>query len=145
MSFADDITDMLPFLREQAESLMLDTCTVERPGIVVTDPVTGVDSQVLDAIYPTPEEVAAGNSGKCKTQQTISQAASPTSAGHVFTVQDAQLHLPVSAGPVRVDDVVTITASALDPHLVGNIYQVVELYEKSLATSQRLRVKQVTA
>jgi hypothetical protein len=129
------LAGVVPLLRGQAESLMLDSCTVHRPGIPVTDPETGVVAPSLTLVY----------TGVCKIQQTISQASNPTAGGHSFTVQDSRVDFPVSAGPFAVDDVVTMTASVLDPQLVGRKLRVVELFHKSYATAQRTRVEEVTA
>lgn len=126
--------------RREAEALMLDTCIVHRPGEPVTDPETGAVTDSMTLIYgpDSPEE------GKCKVQQTISQASNPSAGGHQFTVQDSRVDFPVSAGPLLVDDVVTITASALDPQLTGRTFRVVELFHKSFATAQRTRVEEIT-
>lgn len=120
------------------------TATVDRPGETVTDDA-GVVTTPLTRIYPTPAELDAGNSGRCKVQQTISQASNPAAGGHLATVQDSRVDFPVSAGPFMVDDVVTITGSINNPHLVNNIYVVDEEFEKEHESSQRIRVKQVTA
>ncbi|MFE4229132.1 DUF6093 family protein [Arthrobacter sp. NPDC056886] len=120
--------------RAAAESLMIDACKVQRPGEPTTDPDTGEVTPSETFVY----------SGPCKVQQTISQASSPTAGEHAFTVQDSRVDFPVSAGPLNVDDVVTITVSVLDPQLVGSEYRVVELFHKSMATAQRTRVQQVT-
>lgn len=119
---------------------MVDTCTVHRPGLPVTDPNTGVVAPSLTLIYGpnSPEK------GKCKVQQTISQASNPAAGGHSFTVQDSRVDFPVSAGPLMVNDVVTMTASVLDPQLVGRTFRATEVFHKSYATAQRTRVKEVT-
>lgn len=121
--------------RREAESLMLDACTVHRPGAPVTDPDTGVVAPALTLVY----------AGPCKVQQTISQASNPTAGGHSFTVHDSRVDFPVSAGPFAVDDVVTMTASALDTQLVGRTFRVSELFHKSYATAQRVKVSEVVA
>lgn len=121
--------------REAAEALMVDACDVMRPGEPVTDPETGEVTPSSTFVY----------SGPCKVQQTISQASNPTAGSHQFTVLDSRVDFPVSAGPLRVDDVVTMTASVLDPQLVGSVFRVVELFHKSMATAQRTRVEQVVA
>lgn len=121
--------------RAAAEALMVDACVVERPGEAVTDPETGVVTAVMIPVY----------SGPCKVQQTISQASTPEAGGHSFTVQDVRWDTPVTAGPFLVDDVVTMTASALDPHLPGRVFRVAETFNKSLATSQRARASEVVA
>lgn len=129
------LTGVIPFLREQAESMMLDACTVHRPGAPVTDPVTGVVAPGLTLVY----------TGKCKVQQTISQASNPTAGGHSYTVQDVRWDTPVSAGPFMVNDVVTVSSSVLDPQMVGHKFRVAELFHKSSATAQRVRVSEVVA
>jgi len=120
--------------REAAESLMIDACTVHRPGDPITDPETGNVTPGSTLVY----------SGPCKVQQTISQASNPNAGGHSFTVQDSRVDFPVAAGPLAVDDVVTVTASVMDPQLVGREMRVVELFHKSFATAQRTRVEEVT-
>ena len=120
--------------RRQAEALMFDACTVDRPGPPVTD-ADGVVSPSLERIY----------TGPCKVQQTIAQSSSPTAGGHSFTVQSTRWDTPVSAGPFAVNDVVTMTGAVLDPQLVGRVYRVVELFHKSGATAQRVRVEEVSA
>lgn len=120
--------------RAAAESLMVDACTVHRPGAPVTDADGNVTAS-LTLVY----------TGMCKVQQTIAQSSNPTAGGHSFTVQDSRVDLPVTAGPLLVSDVVTLTASVLDPQLVGRKFRVVELFHKTYATAQRIRVEEVTA
>jgi hypothetical protein len=114
---------------------MVDACAVVRPGGPYTDSVSGL---VVVGSVPVYE-------GPCKVQQTIAQSSSPSAAGHQFTVQNTRLDLPVGAGPLLVGDSVTITASVLDEQLVGRVFRVVELFHKSFATAQRVRVEEVTA
>ena len=120
--------------RAAAEALMLDSCKVERPGDPVTDPESGNVTPSMSPVYE----------GKCKVQQTMSQGANPSAGSHAFTIQDSRVDFPVSAGPLMVDDVVTITASELDPQLVGTVFRVAELFHKTYATAQRTRVDEVT-
>jgi len=68
---------------------MVDTCTVQRPGEPVTDPVTGSVTPRLSAVY----------TGACKVQQTIAQSSNPTAGGHAFTVQDS-CPGPYAVGPM---------------------------------------------
>lgn len=121
--------------RREAEALMVDECTVHRPGDPVTDYFTGVVTTPRTLVYE----------GRCKVQQTISQASNASVGGHQFTVQDSRVDFPVSAGPLLVDDVVTLTVSALDPQIVGRVFRVGELFHKSYATAQRTRVEEITA
>lgn len=121
--------------RREAEALMVDSCEVHRLGPQVTDYFTGQVTNTRTLVY----------SGRCKLQQTISQASNPSSGGHAFTVQDVRWDTPVGAGPFLVDDEVTVTAAVLDPQLVGRVYRVSELFHKTGATAQRVRVEEIVA
>ncbi len=132
MTFSDDIVGALPFLREQAESLMLDSCTVSRPGPNVTDPVTGAVTPSLTPVY----------SGACKVQGATAQAANPEAGGHAYVIESLQLHFPVSS-QLQIDDVATITASTMDPDLVGSTFRLVELARGTFRTADRWNVELV--
>jgi len=130
MSLGTDVAGALPFLRAQAESLMLDTCTV--------CPVTGVNEST-----GAPTLGTGVYTGKCKVQTSQAQEANPEAGGATFTVQRYAVHVPVGAFVPVVGHVVTITAAALDAGLVGRQYRVVALLHKSLATAYRLAVEEV--
>jgi hypothetical protein len=129
------LAGVTPFLREQAESMMVDACTVRRSSGTVTNTDTGV-------VYPNLSTVYAG---KCKIQQTLAQSSNPVAGEHQYTVQNTRWDAPVSAGPFFVGDVVTMDSSALDDQLVGRTFRVVETFHKSGATAQRTRVVEVVA
>jgi polyisoprenoid-binding protein YceI len=113
----------------------------------VTDPETGEVTNSLTDVY----------AGPCKVQQTIAQSSNPVAGEHRFTVQSARLDIPVSVVGVRVGDVAvasfldtatypdgTFPSDSLYPAAVREAtFRVVELFEKSYATAQRLRVEQV--
>ena len=120
--------------REAAESLMLDTCIIDRPGEPVTDPDTGAVTPSYTPVYE----------GKCKVQQTMAQASSPEAGGAVFNVQTSRVDLPVGAGPFETGDRVRVLAATLSPALVGNVYRVREIFEKSWQTAQRIPVEELT-
>lgn len=134
MTLADDVLATLPFLKGQAESLMLDTCTVHRPGVPVTD-ADGNVTAGLTLMY----------TGPCKIQQTLAQSSNPVAGGHQYTVQDTRWDTPVAAGVFEVDDVVTVVGAVLDPQLVGRVFRVTEPFHKTGATAQRTRVEEVVA
>ena len=120
--------------RAAAEALMVDECTAARPtGALVTDPGTGVDSPVSSVVY----------SGRCKVQSATAQAASPEAGGHAFTVEQLRLDFPASSS-LRTGDVATITASELDPDLVGLAFRLVELARGTFRTADRWNVELVT-
>ena len=121
--------------RAAASALMLDTCTVHRPGPPVTDPDTGAVTPSLTLLY----------TGPCKIQQTLAQSSNPEAGGHQFTVQDTRWDTPVGEGPFEVNDVVTIVDAVLDPQLTGRVYRVTDPFHKSGATAQRTRVEAVAS
>ena len=131
MTLADDVLTVLPFLRSQAESLMVDTCTITRPGVPVTDPDTG------DVTNPTTTVYA----GKCKVQSKDSSVASPEAGEATFTVVSRQVHIPANAADVQDGDTVTITASLLNLFTVGKQYRVEGFEPDSTDTAFRLPVK----
>ena len=133
MTFAADVIGALPFLRAQAESLMVDECTIARPGDPVTDPDTGEVTAGEVAVY----------AGKCKVQSKDSATATPDAGGASFTVVSRQVHIPANAADVRDDDVVTITASRLNAFTVGKQYRVEGFTPDTFDTAARLPVKEM--
>jgi hypothetical protein len=123
----------VPFLREQAESLMLDTCTIQRPGAPVTDTNSGVVTPGMTTIY----------TGKCKVQSKDSATSTPEAGGAVFVVVSRQIHIPAGAADVRNDDVVTVTASVLNAFGVGRKYRVEGFTPDSFDTAARIPVKEI--
>lgn len=118
--------------RRVAEALMVDTCTITRPGTPVTDPDTGEVTVPSDSVY----------AGRCKVQTNEAQEANPEAGGATYTVQRYRVDVPVGAYEPAIGDVVTITAAAHDVNLVGRRYRVVALLHKSMATAYRLSVRE---
>lgn len=121
--------------RVAAESIMADACTITRvtgePGPVDTE--TGL---------PTPAPTTQVYAGKCRVQTYEPQESTPDSGGHTYSVQRYAVHVPVGTN-AAVDDIVTITTSAMDPDLVGRHYIVTALLHKTFATAQRLAVDEI--
>lgn len=115
--------------RAAAERAMTDTCTLERPGDLIDD-VTG--EAELTPVYE----------GRCKVQTYEGYEQTPEAGGSTITVQRYRADLPASV-IARPGDLVTITASAADPHLVGKQYRVTAPFNKSHATSSRCFVDEV--
>lgn len=133
MNLADDVLELLPILREQAEALMVDSCRIERPGEVVTDPESGAVTPSYTLVYE----------GKCKVQSKDSAVATLEAAGASFTVVSRQVHIPSGAADVKDDDVVTITAALLNRFGVGKQYRVEGFTPDSFDTAARIPVKEV--
>lgn len=121
--------------RRQAESLMLDACTIKPVTSNTTNPTTGAVTPVYGAAVYT---------GKCKIQNQRSFPSTPDAGEHKWTLSPNELHLPV-VGTAAVDTghIVEITASALDPANVGRRFRVKAGDRKSLQTAIRLLVEEV--
>lgn len=119
--------------RVEAEALMLDSCTVERPGEPVTDPDTGEVTPSMSPVY----------AGRCKVQSKDSSVATPDAGGASFTVVSRQVHIPANSADVRDGDVVTITASLLNAFTVGKQYRVEGFTPDTFDTASRLPVKEM--
>jgi hypothetical protein len=121
--------------RAAAERLMVDECTITRAG--EGEPVFNETTMQYD---PPPGSTVY--TGRCRVQLTGAMAGTPEAAERVLVVQRATVQVPISVTGVEVDDVVTITASAHDPDLVGNRYRVRSLFAKTHATARRLEVEE---
>lgn len=117
--------------RTQAESLMLDTCTITRPGAPVTDPNTGDVTNTTTEVY----------AGKCKVQSKDSATSTPEAGEATFTVVSRQVHIPANSADIRDGDVITITASKLNAFTVGKQYRVEGFEPDTFDTAARLPVK----
>lgn len=121
--------------RVAAEALMRDACAIARGGSdPVTDPETGA------VTYP---EGLAFYTGACRVQLPNVAEREVDAGERQWTEQAALVVVPMSVTGVRVGDVVTVTASALDADLVGRKYTVVGLMHKTHATARRLRCMEV--
>ena len=119
--------------RRNAESLMLDTCTVRRKGTTTTpDPETGAPIPVWDVVY----------TGKAKRQSQTLEPNTTDVGESLRTTVRYQAHFPVGAFVPQVGDVIEWTACPLDPDRVGTRDRVLSPFAKSLATAMRLDVEQ---
>jgi hypothetical protein len=121
--------------RAAAERLMVDTCTVTRVTGGSGDPETGIYTPTRATVY----------TGKCRVQQApIARAGSRSEVGEASVVQVGYiLQLPTSVTGVEVEDIATVTASALDSGLVGRSFRVAGQAAKTHATMRRLEIREV--
>lgn len=117
--------------RIEANSLMLDTCTITRPGTPVTDLNNGDVTNTPTTVY----------TGRCKVQSKDSATSNPEAGEHTFTVVSRQVHIPANAADVQDGDVITITTSRLNVFTVGKQYRVSGFEPDSFDTAARLPVK----
>lgn len=129
-----DIAAALPELRQQAESMMVDTCTVEYVNGSAWDEGAGTSVPTYAPRY----------TGKCRVQTTLTEPSNPDAGEREWTVESFTISLPMSATGFQVGDRVTITKTLLDPDLLGRVFTVAALAHKTHMTARRLRVEEVT-
>ncbi len=118
--------------RQQALRLMVDTCTVTRrdpAAAPVMDPVTG--------IYSTAAQTTV-YSGQCRLKGGSPIDHVKIAGEQPVTHARFVLSVPVDATQYQVDDTVHITASALDPSMVGLLLRVRVVEPGSHITARRL-------
>ena len=121
--------------RTAALALMLDTVTVTRLASSVTDTETGVVTPTFSTIYTGP--------GKIQRTPRASRV-QPASVGEAeIFLSRLELHVPITATGISVDDIATVTASPLDPDLVGKAFHIRELAVKTLQTARRFGIELV--
>lgn len=101
---------------------MVEHCRVERPG----PPEVGTDG------YERPKMTLVYE-GRCKVQSYESYEVTPSAGEHRFTQQRYQIHLPVTAGPFDVNDVITVDGYQY-------AFDVSNDFAKTYATATRLFV-----
>jgi hypothetical protein len=126
--------------RAAAEALMLDSCTITRPG-------EGKGSwNESTGTYDTLPPITV-YSGRCKLQTQDVALTTADVAGREAFIVSWRLDLPVVGSEgVAQGDTVEITASALDSALVGRRFIVQALHVGTAKTARRLPVvAEVTA
>ena len=123
--------------RALAERLMVDSCSISRPGAAV-DELTGVPTWTQ--VYPADPTVA---SGKCQVSTYEPQESTREVAAAQVTTQRYVLKVPVESFAPEIGDVATITAAPYDANLITRKFRVVALLHKTAATAYRLGVEEV--
>jgi Family of unknown function (DUF6093) len=125
--------------RTAAVALMLDTITVTRldPTATTTDGETGVVTKVYTTVYTGPGKIQRTPRASRVQPATVGEA-------EVF-MSRLELHLPITAVGITADDIATVTASQLDPDLVGKVFHIRELAVKTLQTARRFGIELVAS
>lgn len=119
--------------RADAESLMTDACTVTRAG---DEPVLNEDT--LE--YETGTDPV--HAGKCRVQAGTSLATEREAGDRLTFGTRVVVSLPLTVDGVESGDLVTVTASAYTPQLVGRAYRVRSVVTKSHPTALRLECEE---
>lgn len=130
MDLGADLTAQLIESRADAESLMLDACTVGRPGETTTDPGTGELVTPLTPLY----------AGKCKIKAPQRANQPVEVGGGVITITPGAVHVPAghpTIGVFEEGDVVTVTESDLGPSLVGMSFRITGPFDGTFVTARR--------
>lgn len=118
------------------QQLMVDACTITRPGTPVLNRTTS---------HLTPGTPTTLYSGPCRVKpQRVPR--NEEAGERLEVVARYELALPfasVPAAELRVGDAVTITASG-DPRLVGQVMAVMAIDFGSTATAWRITIQDVT-
>ncbi len=116
--------------RAAALGLMVDTCRITRgTPTSVFDPETG------EYVTTPGEEIYAG---PCRVKPRDNTDTVVDAAGDAVTLLPYIVSVPVDATEYLVDDLITVTASVLDPTLVGAELRVKQPLLGSLLTARRL-------
>lgn len=127
------ISGALPFLKNQAESRMIDVCRIVRSsGTPTFDPATG------EYDIPDPTTVYTG---KCRVKAATFRALEVEAGEDTAFVIQFLVSLPLTATGIQVRDVLTVTASG-DSDEVGMVLQVDDVPRGAQMTARRLVCKE---
>lgn len=121
--------------RALAESLMVDACIIKRVTAEATDTFSGTITPTFATIY----------TGKCRVQHREAQGREEQPGETWLLMLLLELQLPTSVTDLRVDDQVTITASAHDSDLVNRTFYIRDLMHKTHATARRVSLQERTS
>ena len=125
-----DVRSELPFLRQQAESLMSDRILVTRASGDVWDEDTGQYIPGTETVYE----------GIGRLRDTSARGRRVDDAAADTTVMSLMLSVPVGV-PAEIGDVAEVVGSATNAALVGNLYRLMEPADSSHATAARFIVE----
>ena len=141
MTLNDAISEELPFLRAEAEALMVDTGTALRPtGGYVYDPNanggTGGEVLATETLF----------SGPCKVQTRTLQAQAAEVGGRTAVTVRMELHLPADSPALTTGDLWEFTAvHPLSLARVGQQVRVVAPVAGTFKTAARYEVEEVVS
>ena len=133
----DAISEALPELRAEAESLMQDTLAVERQSGTTLDPDTLAEVPAYVPVYAGPGRIQ--RPGALSPRENVA-------GGFEFDVRAVLAQLPLSAVGILAGDRVTVTAVGplTDPDLLGLVATVQANLTKTHPTKRTLVCEEVS-
>lgn len=126
-TIGDAISQALPDLRAQAESMMTEHCVIERPTGTQYDPASHRDESTWQPVY----------TGRCHLQPVSAASAELTElVGQQINSLTHHGTVPLSVTDLQADDRLTITASD-DPAQIGRRYTLTAVQSGSHAVARR--------
>jgi hypothetical protein len=137
VSLHDAISAELPGLRAEAESLMVDTLTVEAPDGTTLDPDTLEEVPAWASLYAGPGRIQ--RPGALSPREDVA-------GGYEFGVKAVLAQLPLSATGITAGARVTVTALGpdSDPDLLGLVATVQANLTKTHPTKRTLVCEEVS-
>jgi hypothetical protein len=129
----------LSVLRPIARERMRATCTIDRPGVVVTAP-DGEVTCPATRIYPAPTWGSSHPDyrGPCYFRYPgMAFEQTPQAGGQVFTLSRGVVKVPFGVA-FMTGDVVTVVSDPDNAAMVGKVLRVGSVGDQSQATAQRL-------
>jgi hypothetical protein len=120
--------------RRAALALMVDACTISRQ--------TGESVSSDAVVTPT---IATIYEGACRIRRRDTQARMIEVAADEVSVGELLVSVPITVEDVLPGDVVAVTASQLDPGLVGRRFTVLGVSYASQITARRLYCQEVNS
>ena len=132
-----DIAAVLPELRREAESLMVDAVLVERPSGTTIDPDTLAEVPTYSPVYAGPGRIQ--RPGALSPNEQVA-------GGFEFDVRAVLAQLPLTAVGILAGDRVTVTALGplTDPDLLGMVATVQANLTKTHPTKRTLVCEEVS-
>lgn len=125
-----EIAAELPRLRAEAESMMVDTCAITRAtaGSTFNETTGAYTGGSTTTVY----------TGACRVKPRDNADRVVQYGQEAVSFWPFIVSVPMSATGISLNDIVTVTASALDASLVGMVLRVREVLQGSHLTARRL-------
>lgn len=131
MGLAEDVLGELPFLREQAESLMTEVADI---GSLTYE--QGPNLETIETIS------APVYSGRCRLKWQQMRTTDTDVAGQMASESSVVLKLPIGTTGVHEGMMVLVSASTVDPSLPGRRFRIAGTPQSGQVTALRFPVSE---